>query len=126
MVSGFDSARWAEAIAANAAILRDIAARRGDISGSRLVDFAHIFRDFEAASAFADEAAREGYAVEISQYGDEDFPWDVRASREMAPTAETITKAEVDLSYYAIMHGGRADGWGFYSPDPILPGAAPS
>ncbi len=86
-----------------------------------MVDFAHIFRGMESARAFAEEASREGYVVEIARYADEDFPWDVKASKEMMPTAETITAAEIDLSYYATMHGGRADGWGFYSPRPVPP-----
>lgn len=116
-----DRARWAEALAENAEVLRNIAARGVDITGSRLVDFAHIFHGMESAHAFAEEASREGYAVEIARHANGDFPWDVKVSKEMIPTVEAITAAEVDLSYFATMHGGRSDGWGFYSPRPVPP-----
>jgi hypothetical protein len=120
MVSGFaDAAARTRAIAENAEVLRDIAARGVDISGSRMVDFEHIFRDEESARAFADAATREGYAVEMTANADEEFPWDARASQVMAPTAESITTAELALNYLATLYGGRSDGWGFISPNHI-------
>lgn len=116
MVSGHaDPVGWKDAVAENAAVLRDIAAKGADVSRPRVVDFAHVFRDMQSARTFADEVAREGYAVEIRPYVDGDFPWDATASKEMAPTAEAITAVENDLNYYATLYGGRADGWGFYS-----------
>lgn len=108
-------AGWEDSVAENAAVLRDIAAKGADVSRPRVVDFAHIFRDVEAARAFADEVARDGYAVEIRSYVDGDFPWDATASKKITPTAEAITMVEIDLNYHATMYGGRADGWGFYS-----------
>lgn len=113
-----DPAGRAKAVAANAAVLEDIAARGVDLGLSRQVNFTHIFMDLESARAFADEAMREGYAVETKPFTDEEFSWDVQASRMMNPTAEMITTVEFDLNYLATMCGGRADGWGFYSPGP--------
>jgi hypothetical protein len=124
MVSEFaEAAPRTRAIAENAELLRDIAARGIDISGSRMVDFEHIFRDEESARTFADAAAREGYAVEMTANADEEFPCEVRASQVMAPTAETITTAELALNYLATLYGGCSDGWGFISlnQSPSLP-----
>jgi hypothetical protein len=111
-----EPARRAAAIAENAAVLADIAARGVDISSSCVVDFAHVFREVGSARAFAEEAAREGYAIEIRPFAHEEFSWDVQASKFMAPTAEMITAAEIKLNYLATLHGGRGDGWGFARP----------
>jgi hypothetical protein len=108
------SARPIGALAENAAALGKIAAKGVDVSRSCTVDFEHIFRDIDGARAFADEAAREGYAIEIAPYFKDDFMWNVKASREIIPTAEMITDAAIGLGYFATLYGGRADGWGFY------------
>jgi len=75
----------------------------------------------DLARSFADEVAQLGYAIELAPYVSEDFPWEVTASRKMAPAAEAITTAEIDLGHIATTHGGHADGWGFYSPRPVPP-----
>ena len=102
----------------NAAILRNIAAKGGDLSVPRSVDFSHVFPDQPSAQAFAGKAQQKGFSTSVEFIEDMERqvePWDVTASKEMIPTCENITDTEEGLDALARSHRGRADGWGFFS-----------
>jgi hypothetical protein len=98
----------------NATILRRFEADGSDLGPPRSIDFSHVFPDRASADAFAREAQRAGFSIEVEKVDREDEPWDVTASKEMAPTCENITDAEEHLDALARSHEGRADGWGFF------------
>ena len=85
-----------------------------DLGLPRLIDFSHVFPDRTSADAFALEAQRAGFSTDIEEVERDEDPWDVTASREMTPTCEDVTNAEVQLDALARSHRGRADGWGFF------------
>jgi hypothetical protein len=98
----------------NAEILRAIAAGGCDLRTSRSIDFSHVFPDQTSADAFAREAELQGFFTKTEAVEREVDPWDVTASREMAPTCKNITETEENLDILARSHGGRSDGWGLF------------
>lgn len=98
----------------NAAILRNIEAGGSDLGPPRSVDFSHVFPDQDSADAFAREVARQGFSTTVEEVERDEDRWDVTASKEMVPTCENITDTEECLDALARVHGGRADGWGFF------------
>lgn len=97
----------------NAAILHDMKKDGSDLGPSRNVDFAHVFPDRVSAQAFAFEAARNGFETKLEEVDRREKPWDVIATKDMAPTAEQITSVEEHLGELAEQQGGMPDGWGF-------------
>lgn len=98
----------------NAEILRNMEADGSDLGPARPIDFSHVFPDEASAHAFAQDVEREGFSTTVEETQREEDPWDVTASKEMAPTCENITDTEERLHVLAQMHRGRADGWGFF------------
>jgi hypothetical protein len=98
----------------NAAILRDMEAKGGDLGPSRPIDFSHVFPDQASADAFAQAAKREGFSTLVEEVKREEDPWDVTASKDMIPNCENITRNEERLHALAQTYQGRADGWGFF------------
>jgi hypothetical protein len=98
----------------NAAILRNIEASGTELGPSRSVDFSYVFTHQASADAFAREAEQEGFSTFIEEVESDVDPWDVTASKDMAPTCENITATEKRLNAIAQPHQGRADGWGFF------------
>ncbi len=99
----------------NATILRHIAADGGDLSQPRNINFAHVFPDPEAATGFAEAAAREGFSTALTESIEHDLPWEVTASLEMTPSCDNITEAEEFLDDLANRYAGRRNGWAFAS-----------
>jgi hypothetical protein len=98
----------------NAAILRRMEADGSDLGPPRIIDFSHVFPDKASADAFAREVEREGYATALEEVEREEYPWDVTASKQMAPTCGNITDTEEHLDALARSYQGRTDGWGFF------------
>jgi hypothetical protein len=98
----------------DAAILRDMEAKGGDLGPSRPIDFSHVFPDQASADAFAQAAKREGFSTLVEEEKREEDPWDVTASKDMIPNCENITRNEERLHALAQTYQGRADGWGFF------------
>jgi hypothetical protein len=104
--------------AENEFVLRDMADHGDDLNKARVVEFTAIFAEKTSALTFAEQAAAMGYAVDIEESGTvASHAWDVIASREMTPTPDAITDAEVSLGEIARSLGGEMDGWGCLRPD---------
>ncbi|MDR6819188.1 hypothetical protein J2X76_004370 [Neorhizobium sp. 2083] len=101
--------------AENLAILQKMASDGKDLTSPRSVDFCHVFPSKIAADAFAQMADAQGFAIVIDEVERAMNPWDVTASKEIAPTCEAITEIEESLDKLARSHNGRADGWGFFN-----------
>lgn len=107
----------ADVRAENEAVLQGMAERGDDLSRPRVVDFAAVFADEPSALAFARKVEAAGYAVEIEESrAVPSHPWDVIASRDMTPSLDAITDAEVSLGELARALGGDMDGWGCLAP----------
>jgi hypothetical protein len=92
-------------------------ASHGDnLAAPRNVDFEHVFPSVEAALAFTALAVNRTDTVSVSWY-EEEASWNVRVTRHMVPTHQTITELELSLDRVARNHGGKADGWGCMQVD---------
>ena len=106
----------------NAEVLNHITAEGCDMTKVRLVDFEHLFPNSEVAETFARQIADLGFQTRIwlanrEDYddGEDEYRWNVTASKNMIPTCEDITSTEQQLDAIAHDQGGYADGWGFLS-----------
>jgi hypothetical protein len=97
----------------NSAILDGLTEEGVDLSSPRMIDFVMIMPDLEKAEFFAGFAKQAGHSTEIEKSDNDSMPWQVIASREMAPTAKNITFIEYSLDRMAWTTGGRSNGWGF-------------
>jgi len=98
----------------NAEVPAEMAADGVELTSPRTIDFSHVFPDQNSANAFARDANREGFVTAVEKIEEREVPWDVIASKEMAPTCENITNTEALLAAIAKTHHGRSDGWGFF------------
>lgn len=98
----------------NAEVLRDLERRGCDLGSPRIVDFSFVFPDRASAAAFALQVEQLGFSAMTEEVERGENPWDVTASKEMAPTCEKITETEQSLNLFAQTHHGRPDGWGFF------------
>lgn len=99
-------------MAENQAILNQFADQGSDLSQARVIDFEHVFQDKTAADRFCNLAEAKGYKATL--YERDDGNWDAQASTRIIPTADAITRREMELSTLARQLDGYADGWGFY------------
>src|SRR5687767_13580249 len=93
----------------NGDVLRRMAEAGMDLSKECSIDFAHRAPDEESANAFAEHAARLGFAVEIFEPDEEalddgETDWDVICTQEMKPTHAEITRIESQLAAIASEH----------------------
>jgi hypothetical protein len=102
----------------NELVLQRMADRGDDLSTVRIVDFTAVFVDEPSALAFARKVETKGYTIDIEESGTAvGYPWEVVASRKMAPSLDEITDAELGLGDFAEELGGKMDGWGWLGPD---------
>jgi len=104
--------------AENEVVLREMADRGDDLSKVRVVEFTAAFADKLSALAFTEQVEAMGYKVDVEENGTvASLPWDAIAAREMVPTLNAITDAEIRLGDVAHSLGGEMDGWGCLRPD---------
>jgi hypothetical protein len=104
--------------AENEAVLRSMADRGDDLGKVRAVEFTAVFADKPSALTFTETVRAMGYMVEIEESGTvASHPWDAVAVREMVPTVDGITDAEIGLGDVAHSLDGKMDGWGCLRPD---------
>jgi hypothetical protein len=111
----------------NDEVLRHLADDGTDLTFPRKVDFSFVFPDKLSARRFAEVAGQQGYATAVEYAIDDEAmaedeevqqprdPWDVTASKVIVPTCGNITGIEESLGELARRHGGRPDGWGFFT-----------
>jgi hypothetical protein len=97
----------------NAEILKGMEKDGSDLAPSRRVDFSHVFPSRASAESFVTGATEAGFDTAIEEFDRGEDSWDVTASKEMVPSAETVTAAEGRLGALARANDGRSDGWGF-------------
>jgi hypothetical protein len=104
--------------AENELVLRDMAERGDDLGKARIVEFTAVFASQSSALAFIEQVKAMAYTVDIEESGTvPSHRWDAVAAREMIPTLDGITDAEISLANVAQALGGKMDGWGCLRPD---------
>jgi hypothetical protein len=104
----------------NGDVFRRMLAGADDLSRARPVDFEHILPTYEAAQAMASKAMDLGFTVNVEGRPDDRGSvreYDVRCTKTMVPTYESITEVEQRLGGIARMFGGYEDGWGCFQVD---------
>ena len=94
----------------NAAVLAGMAERGDDLAQARVIEFAHVFGDRSAATAFRAWVEQQGYAATVEDRDDAGI--DVIVRQRMAPDLLALTELELTLAAAARDHDGEPDGWG--------------
>ena len=88
-----------------------------DLTESREVEFSVIFQTEELALKFGHLLLENNQKLSFCHYnGDEDYPWEITAYPEMAPSYENIRAYEQLLITSSAPLNGKYDGWYCVTP----------
>ena len=99
----------------NAEILGRMEKDGSDLGRSRSVDFSHVFATRVSAEKFAAECEADVFKIDVIETDGVADPWDVTVTVKMQPSAANVTSWEERFDILARRHGGRTDGWGFFT-----------